>query len=316
MNHGKNDITSPVSGLVLGPSDQAQGRPCAGGDKVKAMDFEDPEILPLQEARRLLQELRVHQIKLEKQNEELLAVGQDITERKQAVEEKIQLQSHRLEAWGMIAAGMAHELRNLLAVINSCTLFCLEESIKAPLRENLEMIRRNGQSANNIIKKLLNLAATSDLEFGPVDLNEVVLEMWDMIKVFAPDKKIFFIRKLDPQLPEIQGDREKLKQVFNNLFLNAIQAVSNPGKIIVETKSLPSRHIEVRITDDGPGISKEDLEKIFHPFYSTKKEGMGLGLNCCKWIANQHNGKITADSVLGQGTRFSVRLPVHQDIKE
>ncbi len=261
------------------------------------MDFEDSGILPPQEVRGLLQERRMHQIKLVQQNEKLLRTQK------------------ALETWGMIAAGLAHELRNLLAVINACTQFCLEDGIKTPLRGNLEMIRRNGQSANNIIKKLLNLAAPSDLEIGPVDLNEVVLEMWAMINVIAPDKKIFE-SKLDPQLPEIQGDREKLKQVFYNLFLNALQAVSNQGKITVETRYLISRNlIEVIIIDDGPGVANEELSKIFTPFYSTKKDGIGMGLVICQSIVLRHKGFIAVDAGSGQGARFSVRLPLIQRIK-
>ena len=303
MDHGKNDITNPVTGLVRGPPDRAQGR--------------DPETIPHQDARQLLQEHHMHQSKPEKQNEKLLTLRLDITKRRQAEEERIRLQSHKLEAWGMLAAGMAHELRNLLAVINSCAQFCLEEGITTHLRENLEMIRRNGQSANNIIKKLLNLTTTSDLEFGSVDLNEVVREVWDMIKVVAPNKKISFITKLDPQLPEIQGDREKLKRVFYNLFLNAKQAVPHQGKIIVESRLLISQNlVEILIGDDGPGIAKEELGKIFNPFYSTKKEGIGLGLAICQSVIHRHKGSIAVDSGWSQGTRFSVRLPVHREIKE
>lgn len=292
INYGKTNINDPETGLVPEPSEQWQGRPCSVTNKVKPTSLEDSETLPPQEARRLLQELRVHQIKLENQNVELIQARKT------------------LKTWGMIAAGTAHELRNLLAVINSCTQLCLEDGIEASLKENLEMIRRSGQSANKIIKKLLNLAATADLEIGPVDLNEVVLEAWDMINAIAPDKKIFN-PKLDPQLPGIQGDREKLKQVFYNLFLNAIQAVSNQGKITVETRHLTSQNLmEVIITDDGPGIAYEKLDKIFTPFYSTKKEGIGMGLVICQSIVQRHKGCIVVDAGWGQGARFSVRLPL------
>lgn len=302
MNPVKTENTNPVTDLVGGPPDRARGR--------------DPEAIPHQDARQPLREHRVHQSKPEKQNEALLTLGLN-TKGKQTEDEKIRLQSHKLEAWGMLAAGMAHELRNLLTVINSCAQFCLEEGISTRLRENLEMIRRNGQSANTIVKKLLNLTMTSDLEFGSIGLNEVVREVWDMIKVVAPDKKISFITKLDPQLPEIQGDREKLKRVFYNLFLNAKQAVSHQGKIIVETRLLiPQNLVEILIGDDGPGIAKEELGKIFNPFYSTKKEGIGLGLAICQSVIHRHKGSIAVDSGWSQGTRFSVRLPVHREIKE
>ena len=240
----------------------------------------------------------------------------DFTEQEKM--KKIVMQSEKLSSLGQLAAGLAHELRNPLAVISSCAQFCLENIVLTrPVSENLQMVYRNSQRANKLINDLLEFARPSHLERRPVDVNEVVTSMLHMAKLDSPPFQVSIVEELDKGLPEIMGDAEKLGQVFLNLFLNASQAASNRGKVVVQTHSLaPQKLVELNVIDDGPGIPEEYRHRVFDPFFTTKDGGTGLGLSICHSIVQQHQGSVTVDSASGHGTRVSVRLPVTQNGRE
>jgi PAS domain S-box-containing protein len=228
------------------------------------------------------------------------------------------MQSEKLSSLGQLAAGLAHELRNPLAVISSCAQFCLDNmSLAHPVNENLQMIYRSSQRASELINNLLEFAKPSHMEWGLVDINELVTRMWHMAELEATPFQISFEKQLKEGLPKIMGDADKLGQVFLNLFLNAIQAISSKGKILVKTHFLPSnRMVNVKVIDDGHGIPKDYRLKIFDPFFTTKDCGTGLGLSICHSIVQQHKGSITIDNDNKHGTTVSVRLPVSQDRRE
>ena len=239
----------------------------------------------------------------------------DFTEQEEM--KKIVMQSDKLSSLGQLAAGLAHELKNPLAVISSCGQFCLENiDLTRPISENLQMIYRNSQRANNLINDLLEFARPSYLEPRPVDVNEVVSRTLHIGKLDSPPFQVSIVEKLDKGLPEVMGDAEKLGQIFLNLFLNASQAASNRGKVVVQTRFLaPENLVEVDVVDDGPGIPQEYRHRVFDPFFTTKDGGTGLGLSICHSIVRQHKGSVTIESGSGQGTRVSVRLPVTQNGK-
>ena len=228
------------------------------------------------------------------------------------------LQSEKLSSLGQLASGLAHELRNPLAVISSCAQFCMDNmSLTQPLNENLRMIYRSSQRASELINNLLEFARTSHIEWKLVDINELVIRMWHMAELEATPFQISFLKQLEKRLPKIMGDADKLGQVFLNLFINSIQAISRNGKILVKTHFLPSKNmVDIKVIDDGPGIPKDYRLKIFDPFFTTKDCGTGLGLSICHSIVQQHNGSITIDSDNEQGVTVSVKLPVSQDRKE
>jgi len=228
------------------------------------------------------------------------------------------VQSEKLSSLGQLAAGLAHELRNPLAVISSCAQFCLDNmSLTPPLNENLQMIYRSSQRASELINNLLQFARPSHMEWGLVNINELVTRMWHMAELDATPFQISFVEQLEEGIPEIMGDSDKLGQVFLNLFLNSIQAISSKGKILVKTHFLPSNNmVNVKVIDDGAGIPKDYRLKIFDPFFTTKDCGTGLGLSICHSIIQQHKGSITIDSENEGKTTVSVRLPVTQDRKE
>ncbi len=237
----------------------------------------------------------------------------DITEKKKCAE--TMLQSDKLFSLGQLSAGLAHELKNPLAVISSCAQFCMENlKLDLSVNENFQMIFRNSQRASNLINDLLAFAKPSLLEWNEVDINEVVTKMLSMARLEATPFRINFKCNLKKGLPKIVGDKEKLGQVSLNIIMNAIQAVSEKGTIILQTNILAAHNqVEIKVIDDGPGIPDDYRKCIFDPFFTTKDMGTGLGLSICHSIIEQHNGSITADNVEGHGARITMRLPVMQD---
>lgn len=217
-----------------------------------------------------------------------------------------------------MVAGLAHDLRNPLAVIGSCAQFCLEnEQLTAVTRQYLEMIRENSEEANKLLKHFLEFSKVN-LSFKALNLNALITRAWEMAKLDARPQKITFQAHLAKDLPEFFGDPDKIERIFVNLFLNAIQAVSNnPGEraVTVTTCLLQSQdNVEVSIIDNGPGIPKDIREKLFTPFFTTKEGGTGLGLHICQHFVEEHKGRI----VIGQyrsGTKVTVTLPIIQGIK-
>lgn len=233
----------------------------------------------------------------------------DITKQKKA--EEFMLRTEKLSSLGQLSAGLAHELRNPLAVVSSCSQFCLENFKLEPLlRENFEVIYRNAQRASKLISDLLAFARPDQLEGQEVDVNEVLTSVLQVTRLEVDPGRVAFVQHLEAGLPTIMGDREKLSQVFLNLIQNAIHAVSRRGTIILETRFLESDNmLEVNFIDDGAGIPEEYVKKVFDPFFTTKDGGTGLGLSICHSIVEKHLGTIGVERVEKRGTRVWVRLP-------
>ena len=223
--------------------------------------------------------------------------------------------SHKQRVGKVIVSGLLHDLRNPLAVIRSCAQFCLDNADLLPsFREKMQMVLESTGKADDLTKKFLDYAKSSVLDFKPINFNRLLLVTWKTCELQSAPCQVALEARLEKNLPEIMASQENLERVFLNLFMNAIHAVSGKGKVILETRLLPARDmVEIKITDDGPGISQEQQEHLFEPFYTTKENGTGLGLSICQSIIQQHKGTISLESTLRQGTTFSVRLPVLQD---
>lgn len=243
----------------------------------------------------------------------MMASFVDISGRKE-IEEAL-IRSEKLSSLGRLSAGLAHELRNPLAVISSCTQFCIENmQLERLVNENLQMIYRNSKRANKLINGLLLFAKPSDLAWKEVDVNEVVVSMLKMAHLGSPSFRVTFKTRLQKDLPKIVGDEEKLEQVFLNLIQNAVQAVAGKGEIIIQTRFLAIwKQVEINVIDDGPGIPVDYRQRIFDPFFTTKDMGTGLGLSICHSIIKQHKGHIIAECNGEYGTKISVRLPLVQE---
>ena len=238
----------------------------------------------------------------------------DLREHKAA--EEVMMRSEKLSSLGQLSAGLAHELRNPLAVISSCAQFCLENmALARPIHENLQVIYRNSQKASKLIADLLLFARPSQLEWKEVGINELINRMVRMATLESPPFHICMELQLQPDLPRIMGDEGKLGQVFLNLIQNAVQALPAKGRVILGTRFLahPDR-VEVKVIDEGCGISQDYLHRIFDPFFTTKDGGTGLGLSICHNLIRQHNGSILVSSSGGtQGTTMTVTLPVSRE---
>jgi len=221
----------------------------------------------------------------------------------------------RIEMMGKaLVAGLAHDLRNPLAVIQSRSQSCLEKKKLSPAdRKSLEMIHEGSQRANSLLRQFLNFIK-SGLNRQPTDINEVLTQAWDAARLDRISAQVALKTRLRSDLPLMDADPEKLERVFINLFLNALRAVAAGGQVEVQSRLLAAEKcIEVEVTDNGPGIPVTDRNRVFEPFYSTHKEGTGLGLFLCKSFVEDHQGEISIDSGEGKGTKVTVKLPLGRE---
>jgi len=232
----------------------------------------------------------------------------DVTQRVK-LEEQV-LQQERLASLGLLAAGVAHEINTPLTGISSYTQLLLENAPEDSRREMLEKIEAQTRRASGITRSLLNLARPEQTEFESLDLNEALSEVLQLFEPQVRGGDVSLESSLDPDLPEIRGNKGKLQQVALNLLLNARDAVGDRGTIFVTTYSRDDR-VCFEVRDDGVGIPEEDQPRIFDPFFSTKGRGMGtgLGLSISYGIVREHQGRIETESIPGEQTRFRVELP-------
>lgn len=241
----------------------------------------------------------------------IVAVGRDLTERRKF--EMQLLQSQKLAALGVMAGGIAHEVRNPLAICSSSAQFLADDEITPEFRkECAEKIHAGIQRASLIIENLLRFARPSaKTEIEGIHLPALLEETLTLVANQAKIHKIELIPRFPEEPMLIRGMTSLLQQVFMNLFLNAINAMPDGGTLSLAVESMDSE-VLVRISDTGQGISKADMDKIFDPFYTTSPvgKGTGLGLSICYSIVKQHQGSIEVESLEGEGSTFTIRLPV------
>jgi PAS domain S-box-containing protein len=245
-----------------------------------------------------------------------IEVRRDITERRYL--EAHLSHSERLASLGLLASGLSHEINNPLASITACTEG-LERKIKAEpgslnveeLREYIELIHKEARRAKAITDRLLILSRKSESPTYLVSINQSLAETISLLRFQAEEKGIRIIEDFDPQIPPIKADDPALRQVFLNLLLNAMQAIDRAGRITVGTKVEPDQ-VKITIEDTGGGIAREELGRLFEPFFShrTSGQGTGLGLFISHILIRQMGGTITVQSELGKGTRFVITLPL------
>jgi len=223
------------------------------------------------------------------------------------------LQKEKLASMGQLAAGIAHEINNPLGTILLFSDVMFKEADKDdPRRDDLNMIISETKRCQLIVANLLNFARQQDVLAQQTD---VFLLMDQTIKGFEQHptfKDIEVIREYSPDLPLIQADPGQLQQVFVNLITNAAEAMEDGGTLTISTRPIEDQSIEIKFTDTGSGIPKEDLHKIFTPFYTTKVlgKGTGLGLSIVYGIIKMHRGQIAVQSKIWEGTTFTITLPM------
>ncbi|WP_027364406.1 ATP-binding protein [Desulfotruncus alcoholivorax] len=233
----------------------------------------------------------------------------DITDQKE-MERKMH-RSATLSAIGELAAGTAHEIRNPLTSIRGFLQFLLEKKdAKIGKYESYFAIMLNEvDRINTIITEFLKLAKPEKVKLNPVNLNDVVLSIWELLKNEALLKDIQLELALDQALNPIMGNRDMLKQVIINLVSNAFQATGPGGTVQVTTSAEENGAILLSVHDSGPGMDESILAKIFDPFFTTRDEGTGLGLAITSKIVDDHNAIINVTSSPSQGTTFYVKFP-------
>lgn len=229
-----------------------------------------------------------------------------------AYQEKL-IQAERLSAIGMIAATVAHEIRNPLVSIGGFARSLLRKiPPDSPYHEYLEIIVKEGIRLEEIVTKVLDLARPPQLQAEPNDLNQLIREGLMVVSEDIQDRQIRVDQTLHPVLPAVPIDIDQMKQVLLNLFKNAIYAMPRGGRLKVWTATTNHAFIEVGIADTGTGIAEEHLEKIFNPFFTTKPGGSGLGLAVASRIVHDHGGTIRVESTVGRGTTFYIHLPLQK----
>ena len=239
----------------------------------------------------------------------IVAVGRDLSEYRKL--EMQLIQSQKLAALGVMAGGIAHEIRNPLAICFSAAQFLAEnDNISEEFRkECVDNIRSAVEKASTIIENVLRFArpsAHSDL--SPVSVVQVVDESLQLIGNQAASRNIEVIREVPVEDVMVEGIANQLQQVFMNLFANAMNAMPDGGILRVRVVE-DSSDVRIEVLDSGCGIPEEDIDKIFDPFYTTSPMGSGLGLSICYSIVNEHKGSIGVQSMINQGSMFTVCLP-------
>jgi len=265
----------------------------------------------------------------------LISMWDDITDRKQAEDQKRNLQeklerAERMESLGILAGGVAHDLNNMLGpVVGYSELILLDLPEDSKIRKRVENIGKSAQNAADVIQDLLTLGRRGRYEMIPTNINAVIeeyIESPSFIRKHEDNPNVTVEYKLDRSVSNIAGSAPHLSKVVMNLVVNAFDAMIDGGTTTIETSQVYLKHlfggydriergyyVVLRVKDTGVGISQDDLSRIFEPYYSKKRmgtTGSGLGLSVVYGIVKDHNGYYDVMSEVGQGTEFVLYLPV------
>jgi len=228
--------------------------------------------------------------------------------------------AERLAALGQLSAGLAHEIRNPLGVIRgSAEMLTQKVAGTNPLASELAgYISTEVNRLNSLVARFLDFARPSHLDLQPLQVSAIVDRALDAVRAQMPATQIVVERRYAGNLPEIRADSQLCEQIFVNLILNAFQAMDGQsGKLcisIAQETSAGNLGIAVQFEDTGPGVPPDLREQIFNPFFTSKKEGVGLGLAIVAKIVDDHRGWIRLETETSRGARFRVFLPVAPDV--
>lgn len=224
---------------------------------------------------------------------------------------------------GNLSAGMAHEIKNPLVGIKGAAQLLRVEFSDETTEEYTNVIVKEVDRINRIVEELLSISHPSKPEMKPMNIHRVLDQVLVLEKAGSKGKKISFMESYDPSIPDIMGDEKQLTQVFLNLIRNSIESIESKGKIALTTGISSERVVDLRtqmvlikIEDNGKGIPGDIKEDIFTPFFTTKKEGTGLGLSVTHRIIEEHKGRLEIVSSKEKGTVVRVYLPVFNEKKK
>jgi len=221
------------------------------------------------------------------------------------------LRVEKLAAIGELAAGVAHEINNPMAIIRgNVELLQLTIDEDADNREEVDTIFQQVKRVERIVSNLQKFARKQQRENAPVRLNDLLHEIVAQIRHQVPLDGVKVVENYSRAVEVVEGDGDQLRQVFTNLVLNGIQAMPEGGVLSLKTHPVQDTELyEVQVSDTGVGIQPENLNQVFNPFFTTKPSGTGLGLSVSYGIVREHGGTIDIQSIPGSGTTFSVVLP-------
>lgn len=233
--------------------------------------------------------------------------------------------ANKMASLGRLAAGVAHEINNPLAIINEKagliqdiftfgTRYVDANKLSRQIEAILDSVNRCGA----ITRRPLRFARHMDVNLEPIDLKEVVEEVLGFLGKEAEYRCIQLKVDVDESIPPLESDRGKLQQIFLNLFNNAFAAMKDGGRLEITAHREDRNHITVKVADNGCGIPENDLSRVFEPFFSTKQKdcGTGLGLSITYGLVKELGGVIEVESKVGEGTVFTITLPLEQDKKK
>jgi len=260
---------------------------------------------------------------------QVLGTSTDITQRK---ETELELRRQRAELahvtrismMGELGASLAHELNQPLTAILSNAqaaqrFLAVNPADLEEVREILKDIVQDNSRASEVIRRLRTLVKKEDLEFAPLDLGSVVGDVMLLARSDAILHNTRVSLQIDPDLPPVRGDKVQLQQVVLNLLLNAFDAMKDcpdhEREVKVSAEPQGGRSVKVAVADRGTGLSRQDVDKIFQPFYTTKRDGLGMGLSISRSIIETHGGRLWAENNPDQGATFCFTVPVEKSIE-
>ena len=264
----------------------------------------------------------------------ILIINNDITERKRAEAEAREndrryrdmqmalAHANRVATMGRLTASIAHEVNQPLAAVVANAEACLRWLDRGTpdldgVRRSVEWIIDDGNRASEVIRRIRALANKTDIEKAQLDINDVISEVIALVHRELTSLQVSLRMELAPALPMILGDRVQLQQVIINLVMNGIEAMRSiterPRELVILSRRDETQQVLVSVKDCGVGISAENADRLFNPFFTTKSGGMGMGLSICRSIMEAHDGRLWAAANVPHGATFQFTLPVDAD---
>ena len=256
--------------------------------------------------------VNIYPLNLENMNKGLVMIFDDVTELNK-LQQHVQ-RNDKLTALGELSTGIAHEIRNPLAIIKA-----VAQTMKGEIKNNtealqeLEIIDEEVERANRIVKSLMDFAKPNKNEMSLCDIDIIIQDVIAITGKYIKRNEVT-INFYSEKVPEIVVSKELLKQAFINLIFNATDAMPNGGELTITIRDLANHWIKIVFQDTGIGIEESDIKKVFNPFFTTKEEGTGLGLSIVHRIVEEHNGVIDVFSKVGEGSRFELLLPIYKEV--